>query len=180
MGLRDLFKKKKKTKHNEVDKVINLFNMDIDDIWNLTDRNSFVIAMNAWIDRKCSGGTNFNKLTEEEQTIFVVDSFAREVNNGGFEQFLFNSSGAFYGLLLSSLKSVGADDIINIYQEVLKNFPDELPQDEDLRDEILYKVLNDELSIQLLECDKLFYNIEESIIEELEYNYIMKNKDNFR
>lgn len=169
--------------NNKVKESINQFNkiyeLSIDEIWKLDNINSIVVSINSWLDRKSKYATDINNLSIQERNVFIIGLFIDEVNNGGFEQFLFNSSGAFFEYLMSSLKEVGANDIVNIYEETLNLFPKKLPLDENKRYEVLYKLLNDDILKKLSECDKKFYKISSSDIEESIYSYIMKNKSFF-
>ena len=58
---------------------------------------------------KCGEGERLSALSPEERTTYAVDAFQREVSNGGFEQYLCNSSGALAGELLDALRAVGAE-----------------------------------------------------------------------
>lgn len=106
MGLFDRFKKAKMPTEKGLadagDATQKLLDTDIRDIWDICNRNMFIIAMNGWLSKKCNYGENIATLTAEEKTVYIVLSFEAEANNGGFEQYLFNSSGgAFAGELVA-------------------------------------------------------------------------------
>ena len=86
MGIFDFFKKK------NVDKV----NTANDDSIN------FVIDMWSAICEKCNYGDSIEKLNEYERVLFVTQTLEQEVNNGGFSQFFYNSSGNFSNELAPS------------------------------------------------------------------------------
>jgi len=46
------------------------------------------------------GGKRAEDLSEPERVVLAVEAMEREVNNGGYEQFFFNSSREFTGLLV--------------------------------------------------------------------------------
>ena len=58
---------------------------------------------------KCGEGERLSVLSPKERTTYAVDAFQREVSNGGFEQYLYHSSGALAGELLDALRAVGAE-----------------------------------------------------------------------
>lgn len=182
MGIFDRLKKKKMPTEKELSKSIDefnyLWNMDIKEIWNIGNMNSFVIAMTGWVNRKCNYGENISVLTSEEKTVYIVNCFQAEVNNGGFDQFLFNCSGAFVGDLLYSLNTIGANRTAEIYKEALVNLPHELPVDDEQRDALLDELITEDISEVFASCDQQFYECHDNL-EELLYQFIVENKGCF-
>ena len=160
-----------------IDEFNQLWNTKNKEIWNIDDMNSFVIAMIGSINEKCDYGENISILTPEEKIVYIVDIFQSEVNNGGFVQFLFNS-GDCIADLVPSLTKIGAEHIAEIYKDALKNIPHELPNDDEERDELLDEILTEHISQIFDDCDQQFYESSDNI-EELLYNFIIKNKESF-
>lgn len=160
------------------DEIEKLWKLSLQDIWNIADKNQFVIAMSGWLDRKCKGGANPAVLSPEEKAVYVVDSFQSEVNNGGFSQYLYNGSGALAGELLASLAAIGADCTAEIYRDVLSMLPPELPADELLRNELLDEVITADISAVMSAADDRFYTYPDDL-EELLYRFIMNHKSCF-
>lgn len=160
------------------DEIEKLWKLSLQDIWSIADKNQFVIAMSGWLDRKCKGGANTAVLSPEEKTVYVVDSFQSEVNNGGFSQYLYNGSGALAGELLASLTAIGADCTAEIYRDVLSLLPPELPADELLRNELLDEVITADISAVMSAADDRFYTYPDDL-EELLYRFIMNHKSCF-
>lgn len=160
------------------DEIEKLWKLSLQDIWSIADKNQFVIAMSGWLDRKCKGGANPAVLSPEEKTVYVVDSFQSEVNNGGFSQYLYNGSGALAGELLASLTAIGADCTAEIYRDVLSLLPPELPADELLRNELLDEVITADISAVMSAADDRFYTYPDDL-EELLYRFIMNHKSCF-
>lgn len=182
MGLFNRNKKKKAPTEKELSKTVDEFNqiwnMDIKQIWNIDNMNSFVIAMNGWLSRKCNYGENISVLTPEEKTVYIVDSFQSEVNNGGFSQYLFNSSGTFVGELAASLSAIGANRTIEIYKKALEKLPLELPADDGQRNTLLEELITEDISEVFASCDQQFYEYPDNL-DELIYQFIMNNKSCF-
>lgn len=160
------------------DEIEKLWKLSLQDIWNIADKNQFVIAMSGWLDRKCKGGANPAVLSPEEKAVYVVDSFQSEVNNGGFSQYLYNGSGSLAGELLASLAAIGADCTAEIYRDVLSLLPPELPADELLRNELLDEVITADISAVMSTADDRFYTYPDDL-EELLYRFIMNHKSCF-
>ncbi|MDO6725691.1 DUF4375 domain-containing protein [Cognatishimia sp. 1_MG-2023] len=61
-------------------------------------------------------GEDISSLPEFERTIFVIVALETEVNNGGFDQFYFNSSGRIANEVPNALVRIGAPIMANIVQ----------------------------------------------------------------
>lgn len=75
-------------------------------------------------DRVCSrySGSNFDQLDEADKILVTIWSLEGEVNNGGFDQYYFNSSGdlAFYAPV--ALRRIGAHQMGEITDDANKLF----------------------------------------------------------
>ncbi len=174
------FSKRKKDKQIEksVQDFNTLWNSNIEDIWTITDKNQFLVAMNGWICRKCNYGEDMGKLSEAEKIFFLNNQLEQEINNGGLSQFFFNSSGDFANEIEYSLRSIGAVHTEKIYSKALLALGGELPENRDEREEMLDNILTDNVSELLNECDNEFYKYLDNL-EELNYQFIIKNKEQF-
>ena len=71
-------------------------------IWNLTDTNDFVIAMTGYLNEKTQYGEDMSLLSDAERIFYITQTLEMEVNNGGFSQFFYNSSGDFSNELVGA------------------------------------------------------------------------------
>ena len=155
-----------------------IWETDFDDIWDLEDKTDFIIALNGWICRKCNYGDEIAKLTDAEKTFYFVVQLESEVNNGGFSQFLFNSSGDFANDTSTALRKIGAEKTAQIYDKMLAAFGGKVPPDRDERIEMLDEILSDEINEILNECDDRFYEYSDDLAE-LNYQFVLNNKAQF-
>ena len=169
MGLFDMFKKK--------DKVVK-GNDNMEHIWNLTDTNNFVVAMTEHIDNKTQYGENMSALSEAERIFYITQKLEMEVNNGGFSQFFYNSSGNFSNELVGAFTAIGANATAAICQKAISAFGRDIPVDRDEREEMLDELENDEIDEILEKCDSAFLDYEDNLTE-LNYNFVMNNKESF-
>ncbi|MBR5252599.1 MAG: DMP19 family protein [Clostridia bacterium] len=169
MKLFDLFKQKDMSKEEK---------SNIDHIWSLTDANDFVIAMVTHLDNKTNYGDNMSVLSEAERIFYVTQSLEMEVNNGGFSQFFFNSSGNFANELVSAFTAIGAIETATICQKAISAFGRDIPVDRDEREEMLEELESDEIAEILTECDNAFYEYKDNL-NELNYNFAVNNKHSF-
>ena len=144
-------------------------------IWNLTDKNDFVVAMAEHLDNKTQYGDDMSLLSEAERIFYITQTLEMEVNNGGFSQFFYNSSGNFAGELVAAFTAIGAYATAAICQKAIDAFGCDIPVDRDAREEML-----DELEIDdiLDECDGAFYDYKDDLTE-LNYHFVMNNKESF-
>ena len=147
-------------------------------IWSLTDTNDFVIAMVEHLDEKTQYGENMSVLSEAERIFYITQTLEMEVNNGGFSQFFFNSSGNFSNELVSAFSSIGANTTAAICQKAIAVFGRDIPVDRGDRQDMLAELESDEIDELLRECDDAIYAYEDDH-NELNYNYVIKNKASF-
>ena len=169
MGLFDMFKKK--------DKVVKE-NDNMEHIWNLTDTNDFVVAMTEHLDNKTQYGEDMSALSEAERIFYITQTLEMEVNNGGFSQFFYNSSGNFSNELVGAFTAIGANATAAICQKAISAFGRDIPVDRDEREEMLDELESDEFDEILEKCDNAFCDYEDNL-NELNYNFVMKNKEFF-
>ncbi len=89
-----------------------------------------------------SGG--LGSLTPAEQTFHLVWWFEAELNNGGFDQFFFNSTGNNAAQTIAALETIGASKCARIVQRACALFPNSMPsQDRDARQNELFSITDD-------------------------------------
>jgi hypothetical protein len=119
------------------------------------------------------------KLSMEEKTIVFIEALEREINNGGFSQFFFNSSGDFVAETAKALKNVGSSKFLALLETAIAQFPDSyVPKDQSEREDIIDR--NEDCAApvwQKLETE--FYRYEENIYD-LMLSYISSNIKKFR
>lgn len=62
---------------------------------------------------------DYDKLSTPEQVFLLIWELESEVNNGGFHQYFYNSSGALAPNVVSALKTVGAEATADMAQRAL-------------------------------------------------------------
>lgn len=147
-------------------------------IWHLTNPNSFVIAMTEHLDNKTRYGDDMSVLSEAERIFYITQTLEMEVNNGGFSQFFYNSSGNFSSELVNAFTAIGANATAAICQKAIAAFGRDIPVDRDKREKMLDELGSEEIDGILEECDNAFYDYEDNL-EKLNYNFVMRNKEFF-
>ena len=147
-------------------------------IWNLTDTNEFIVAMTEHLDEKTQYGEDMSVLSEAERIFYITQTLEMEVTNGGFSQFFYNSSGNFSNELVGAFTAIGANATAAICQKATSAFGCDIPVDRDERIQMLDKLGSDSIDELLEECDNAFFAYEDNL-NELTYNFVMKNKEQF-
>lgn len=98
---------------------------------------------------------DFCRLTCGQRIVLVVEALEGEVNNGGFDQYFFNSSGNFAPEAVAALREIGMGHFADILAEAMALFPNgALLRDQAQREAALEKV--DESRLNAL--DERFFN----------------------
>ncbi|MCP3874351.1 MAG: DMP19 family protein [Desulfobacteraceae bacterium] len=119
-----------------------------------------------------------SSFTIPERYIYAIEGMVREVNNGGFNQFFFNSSGELAYDLIPALEAINALNAKEIAQRALKIFGQPASLDRDTRVEHLGQITNN-FELELWnECDNAFYDLSEQF-ESIMLDYIEQNINEF-
>ena len=117
---------------------------------------------------------------KSRQAIYMIWALEAEVNNGGYNQFYFNSSGQFYKHLPDALKHVGANKFSDLTKRANDTFEKENPkitQHQDGTLEGFSKSYNDN---PLNKFDEEFYDLYKTEnLQQIQVDYIRKNKKEF-
>ncbi len=120
------------------------------------------------------------KLNKEQQAFYLVWCLEGEVNNGGYNQFYYNSTGKYFELLPDALELIGATKHSELMRRANKIFIIEnkkITQEQDGTLEGFSKSYEDNpLDI----FDQEFADLEEiENLEELQIKLVRKNKEKF-
>ena len=143
------------------------------DIWTIEDETDFIIALDEYVGEKCNHGDAMERLSAQERIFYITQSLEMEVNNGGFSQYFFNSSGDFANELVAAFTEIGALSTAEICKKAVAIFGGEVPADTFDRDDVISD--NEEFEEILNECDDAFYEYPDALTA-LNYEYVMKNR----
>ena len=155
-----------------------LWNPNFDNIWSIEDKNDFLIALSGWLGSKCAYGEAMERLSDAEKTFYIIWGLEVEVNNGGFSQFFYNTSGNFANETADALRTVGADKTVEIYLRAIGVFGGEVPENRRERQAMLAKAGTDEVNEILSECSSEFCGYPDNLTE-LCYQFVFENREQF-
>ncbi len=136
--------------------------------------NTRIIELDNYISELCNWGDNIEKLTERQKNFYFNQNLEREINNGGFHQYFFNSSGDFAHETILSLKNITADKTADLLQKAINEFPNKtVPKDRDKRQEIMEKI-EEKVTSVWEDLDQKFFNYEDDL-NALNMEYVEAN-----
>jgi len=139
-----------------------------------TKTNAFYLLYNSLVQRVHDSPNGFGGLSDPEKLYYAVALLRNEVNNGGFDQYFFNSSGSYYNYAEKGLVAIGAMQTLELLRQakdiVFPAIP--VPEDTQTRRELLSTIesdtLNPEWSRKLDELDQRFYANSDNLTPRLE------------
>lgn len=142
------------------------------------DTNNAIIEIDNYVCKLCSYGNNLDRLTEPQKNFYFNQNLEREINNGGFNQYFYNSSGDFAHETIVSLQTIGANKTADILQQAIDQFPNSaVPKDRAKRQEVLEQI--EEQADKVWEqLDQTFNKCEDNLYD-LNIEYIKQNRSSF-
>lgn len=117
---------------------------------------------------------------KSRQAIYMISRLEAEVNNDGYNQFYFNSSGQFATALPEALKLVGATQFADLTERANSTFEKDkskITEDQDGTVEGFSKSYENN---PLNKFDEEFYKLNEAKnLQKIQVDYIRKNKNEF-
>ena len=140
-----------------------------------TEAEAFLISLS---DRLWPiANERFTSLSPSEQIFILVWEIEAEVNNGGFNQFFFNSAGARAAGTAAALRRIGADRAASIVDRALSLFPDGPPADLSVRQDLLEEMDPDVALFEELDREFLDYPDD---LSALLYKFVVENRSDIR
>ncbi|MFC1884772.1 DMP19 family protein [Thermodesulfobacteriota bacterium] len=122
---------------------------------------------------------NPDSLSGPEKNFVFVENVEREVNNGGFSQFFYNSSGDYAHESLEALREIGAESAAELLEKAIDQFPDgTVPKDRDERIAVLEQI-RDRAEKVWNGLDDKFYGYPDDIAALL-LEYVRNNRPEFK
>lgn len=151
---------------------------DIAALLSMPDTNTAIIEIDNYVCKLGSWGDTLDRLTAPQKNFFFNQYLEREVNNGGFNQFFYNSSGDYAHETLTSLKLIDANKTADILQKAIDQFPNStVPTDRAARQNVLEQI--EEKANEVWEqLDQSFFKYEDNL-NDLNIEYIKQNRNLF-
>ena len=144
-------------------------------VWEISDKNKFIISMDTIICQKCADGENLDVLSHPEKVFYMVQRLETEVNNGGFSQYFYNTNLDCMNELILAFKEIKAEKTADICKKAIAVFGDTFPKNRSERIADLDKMDSEDA---FEKYDELFYEYEDDLLA-LNYEYIIQHKSDF-
>lgn len=152
--------------------------LDLERLLSSSDINGSIIELDNYICELCSYGDDMDKVTEEQKLFYYNQSLEREMNNGGFNQYFFNSSSDFALKTIQSLQAIGANKTANILQKAIDQFPNSNVPEERTERQVVLEQIQEVAELVWEQLDQKFFRYEDNL-NQLNIEFIRKNKDKF-
>jgi hypothetical protein len=150
----------------------------LDEILNLEDETNIVFEIGQLLWNKSKDDKNFESLNAFERNVLYVEMLEGQVNNGGFDQYFFNSSGKYALETLIALKEIKAPQMAEILNRAIKVFPVlPIPKETEQRRKHMEDIPENVLEFWDI-LDEEFYKYPENLAG-LVIEYVKSNKTDF-
>jgi hypothetical protein len=152
---------------------------DIDKVLQNPNQEESIFEIDSLLNVKCDYGAKIERLNASQKTFLLIENLEREVNNGGFDQFYFNSSGDFANETISALEEIGAyktAEIVRTANSELKN--GNVPKNQTERQK-QQEIIRENAIETWNKCDEQFYRYEEDL-SSLLIKFVRNHKQDFK
>lgn len=150
----------------------------IDEILKLDDETDIVIKIGQILWNKSENDNDFESLNEFQKNVIFIEMLESQINNGGFDQYFFNSSGEYAHETLKALEEINAPEIGELLNQAIKIFPSlPIPKNTEVRRELMEN-LPEKISDKWDKLDDEFYKYPENLAG-LVIRYVKDNKEKF-
>ncbi len=130
------------------------------------------------ITKKVPKADEFELLNEGEKIFVFIDIFEKEMKNGDFDQFFFNSSGQFTHEILAAYESIGAHKTATIIYQAICLFSCIPVPKNSVNRRFFLNNMPDKTQVLLRNLNANFRNTNEDILAML-VNYIYEHPSQF-
>lgn len=151
---------------------------DIDKVLKLESRDKIVTEIDTYLNKKCEYGEKVNLLNNSQKVLWIIENLEREINNGGFNQFYWNSSGNYANETIDALILIEAYKTAEIVKKANSEFKNgSVPKDRAERQNEL-ELIEENAEENWNNLDSEFYEYNDDLTELL-IAFVINNKSDF-
>ena len=151
---------------------------DIDKVLKLESRDKIVTEIDTYLNKKCEYGEKVNLLNNSQKILWIIENLEREINNGGFNQFYWNSSGNYANETIDALILIEAYKTAEIVKKANSEFKNgSVPKDRAERQNEL-ELIEENAEENWNNLDSEFYEYNDDLTELL-IAFVINNKSDF-
>lgn len=152
---------------------------DIDKVLQYPDQEKSITEIDSFLNVKCDYGARIERLNASEKTFLWIENLEREVNNGGFDQFYFNSSGDFANETVTALKVIGAFKTAEIVRTANSEFKNENVPKIRIERQNEQEIIREKATETWNKCYEQFYLYEDDL-SSLLIKFVRNHKKDFK
>ena len=151
---------------------------DLDSVLKIERRDMIIMDIDSYLNKKCEYGEKIYRLNESQKILLIIENLEREINNGGFNQFYWNSSGNYANETIDALIKIGANKTAEIVKKANSEFKNGVvPKDRTKRQNEL-ELIENKAEENWSNLDSEFYQYNEDLTELL-IAFVLKHKLDF-
>ena len=116
--------------------------------------------------------------SQAETFVLAVEGLEREVNNGGYSQFFFNSSNEYAGCIVDALRAIGCPKTADITQQAVAALGIKGQLSREAMEALILRE-DEALKQRLAACDERYFSNDEPIADRL-FEWIKRNRAQIR
>ncbi|MCG1036095.1 DMP19 family protein [Polaribacter sargassicola] len=152
---------------------------DLETVLRMEKRDMIVMKIDSYLNKKSEYGEKIEKLNSSQQTFLFVENLEREINNGGFNQFYFNSSGDFCLETVNALLEIGAKKTAEIVKKANSEFKEEIVTKDRTKRQNQLELIKKNAEDNWSKYNSEFYEYQDNLTELL-IVFVIKNKSDFK
>lgn len=165
MGIFSIFKKPNK-------------NIDLDKILKNKRSDLAIMEIDEHLNKLSNYCEDIEKLNKSQKILIIIENLEQEINNGGFHQFYFNSSGDFANETVEYLKIIKAEKTANIVTTANKQWENGIVPKDRTERQIALETIEIKAKPIWEQCDNNFYKYQDNIAELL-IEFVKQNRIDF-
>jgi hypothetical protein len=165
MGIFNFFKKKNKTiiVQNEIQ---------------IKEPFEIIMEIDEYLNKTSNYGRDLSRLNSSQQLVLIIGNLVREINNGGFNQFYFNSSGAYAQITSDYLRKIKAIKTACLVKKANLEWPENKVPFEQKERQAILSIIENKAEHIWEDCDQQFYKCEDDL-ERLLVDFVNDNRADF-
>lgn len=137
-----------------------------------------IMEIDTYLNKKCEYGEKIDRLNESQKILLIVENLEREINNDGFHQFYWNSSGDYAIETIDALIKIGANKTAEIVKKANSEFKNGSLQKDRTERQNELELIEKKAEENWNKCDSEFYAYQDNLTELL-IAFVIKNKSDF-
>ena len=141
-------------------------------------RDMIITEIDIYLNEKCEYGEKIDRLNESQKILLIIKNLEREINNGGFNQFYWNSSGDYANETIGALVNIGANKTAEIVKKANSEFNNGTVPKGRIERQNELELIENKAEENWNNLDLTFYGYNEDLTELL-IAFVIKNKEDF-